>query len=92
MSQKKAGGSSKNLRDSNAKYLGVKRADGQKVETGEVIVRQRGTKIEAGTNVKVGKDHTLFAATPGTVTFREKRKVRYNGQVTTKKTVDVVVA
>ena len=92
MSQKKAGGTSKNLRDSNPKYLGVKRADGQAVGVGEIIVRQRGTKIEAGTNVKVGKDHTLFAATPGVVSFREKRKTRFDGQVVTKKTVDVVAA
>ncbi|MEL6804450.1 MAG: 50S ribosomal protein L27, partial [Bacteroidota bacterium] len=53
MSTKRAGGSTKNLRDSNPKFLGVKRADGQAIKTGQVIVRQRGTKIEAGSNVKV---------------------------------------
>ena len=90
MSQKKGGGTAKNLRDSQPKYLGVKRADGQKVATGEVIVRQRGTKIEAGKNVKVGKDHTLFAATDGTVAFRSTRKTCFNGKTVTKKAVDVV--
>lgn len=92
MSQKKGGGTAKNLRDSNPQYLGVKRTDGQKVSTGEVIVRQRGTKIEAGKNVKVGKDHTLFAATEGTVAFRNVRKTRFNGKTVTKKAVDVVTA
>ena len=72
MAHRKAGGSAKNLRDSQPKYLGVKRADGQTVATGEIIVRQRGTKIEAGKNVKVGKDHTLFATTAGTVSLHER--------------------
>lgn len=90
MSQKKGGGTAKNLRDSNPKYLGVKRADGQKVKTGEVIVRQRGTKIEAGKNVKVAKDHTLFAATDGTVAFKTVRKTRFNGQTVSKKSAHVV--
>ena len=92
MSTKRAGGTAKNLRDSQPKYLGVKRADGQKVKTGEVIVRQRGTKIEAGNNVKVGKDHTLFAAAEGTVSFKNTRKTRYNGKTVSKKTVEVVTA
>ena len=92
MSQKKGGGTAKNLRDSNPKYLGVKRGDGQAVKTGEILVRQRGTKIEAGTNVKVGKDHTLFATADGKVAFRNSRKIRFDGQKVTKKTVDVVTA
>ena len=92
MSTKKSGGSSKNLRDSQPKYLGVKAADGKTVKTGQVIVRQRGTKIEAGKNVKVGRDHTLFATAEGKVTFRQMRKTRFNGQVVTKKAVDVVPA
>ena len=92
MAHKKAGGTSKNLRDSQAKYLGVKRADGQKVKVGEIIVRQRGTKIEAGKGVKVGKDHTLFAIADGVVSFREMRKTRFNGQKVTKKAVDVLQA
>lgn len=89
MAHKKAGGSAKNLRDSQPKYLGVKRADGQSVKTGEIIVRQRGTKIEAGKNVKIGKDHTLFAATPGIVSFRNRRKTSFNGHMQLKKVVDV---
>lgn len=92
MATKKAGGTSKNLRDSQAKYLGVKRADGQTVKTGEIIVRQRGTKIEAGKGVKVGKDHTLFALTNGVVSFRNTRKTSFNGKTITKKAVDVVAA
>lgn len=92
MSTKKSAGSSKNLRDSQPKYLGVKRADGQKVKTGEVIVRQRGTRIEAGKGVKVGRDHTLFAMTDGVVSFRDARKVRFNGKRVSKKTVDVIAA
>jgi len=92
MSTKKSAGSSKNLRDSQPKYLGVKRADGQAIKTGQVIVRQRGTKVEAGKNVLIGKDHTLFAACDGTVAFRNKRKTRYDGQTVFKKAVDVITA
>lgn len=91
MSTKKAGGTSKNLRDSQPQYLGVKRADGQAVKTGEIIVRQRGTKIEAGKGVKVAKDHTLFAVTDGVVSFRSMRKTRFNGDKVVKKAVDVLV-
>lgn len=92
MSTKKAGGTAKNLRDSQPKYLGVKSADGQSVKTGQIIVRQRGTKIEAGKNVKVGKDHTLFAACEGKVAFKSMRKTNFNGQVKTKKIAHVVTA
>lgn len=80
------------MRDSQPKYLGVKAGDGKTVKTGEVIVRQRGTKIEAGKNVRVGRDHTLFAATEGKVSFRNMRKTRFDGQKVTKKAVDVVTA
>ncbi|MCA9363920.1 50S ribosomal protein L27 [Candidatus Kaiserbacteria bacterium] len=90
MAHKKAGGSAKNLRDSNPKYLGVKRTQGQAVRTGEVLVRQRGTKIVAGKNVRVGKDHTLFATTGGTVAFRNTRKTRFDGRTLIKKAVDVL--
>lgn len=89
MSKKKAGGSSKNLRDSQPKFLGVKRSDGQSVQTGEILVRQRGTRIEAGSNVRVGKDHTLYAIAAGTVTFNNKRKTRFDGSVVSKKTVSI---
>ena len=92
MSQKKGGGTAKNLRDSNPKYLGVKRADGQSVTTGQIIVRQRGTKIEAGKHVGIGNDHTLFALKDGVVAFRNARKTRFDGRVVSKKTVDVVPA
>jgi len=92
MSTKKAGGTSKNLRDSKPKYLGVKRADGQAVKTGEIIVRQRGTKIEAGKGVKVAKDHTLFAMVDGVVAFRNMRKTRFNGKTVNKKMVDILQA
>lgn len=90
MAHRKAGGSAKNLRDSNPKYLGTKLADGQKAQTGSIIVRQRGTKIYPGKNVGLGKDHTLFALTDGTVKFREMRKVRFNGDNIKKKVVDVL--
>jgi large subunit ribosomal protein L27 len=69
MAHKKAGGSSRNGRDSNAKRLGVKRYGGQLVSAGSIIVRQRGTRIHAGENVGVGKDHTLFAKIDGYVKF-----------------------
>ena len=92
MAKKKAGGTAKNLRDSQPKYLGVKRADGQAVKIGEIIVRQRGTKIEAGKGVKLSKDHTIFAMQDGVVAFRNMRKTKFNGQTVNKKAVDVVVA
>lgn len=72
MAHKKAGGSSRNGRDSNAQRLGVKRFGGQLVTAGSIIVRQRGTKFHAGDNVGVGKDYTLFALTDGHVSFRTK--------------------
>ncbi len=92
MAHRKAGGSAKNLRDSNPKYLGVKLADGQKAQTGSIIVRQRGTKIEAGKGVKLGKDHTIFAIVDGIVKFRDMRKTRFNGKTVKKKAVDVLQA
>lgn len=90
MAHTKAGGSAKNLRDSNPKYLGVKRADGQKVGVGEIIVRQRGTAIMAGKNIGIGVDHTLFAQTAGTVRFRSARKTNFDGRSVTRRVVDVV--
>ncbi len=76
MAHKKAGGSSKNGRDSNPKMLGVKRFGGQFVKTGEIIVRQRGTKFHAGRNCGLGRDFTLFALTDGVVTFEHFDKKR----------------
>ncbi|KAF3976977.1 MAG: 50S ribosomal protein L27 [Methylococcales symbiont of Hymedesmia sp. n. MRB-2018] len=72
MAHKKAGGSTRNGRDSNAKRLGVKRFGGQEVLAGNILVRQRGTKFHAGENVGIGKDHTLFAKADGKVLFQEK--------------------
>ncbi len=72
MAHKKAGGSTRNGRDSNAKRLGVKRYGGQEVSAGSIIVRQRGTKFHAGDNIGIGKDHTLFATIDGKVLFQEK--------------------
>jgi large subunit ribosomal protein L27 len=71
MAHKKAGGSSRNGRDSESKRLGVKKFGGEHVLGGNIIVRQRGTKWHPGTNVGLGKDHTLFALTNGTVAFRD---------------------
>jgi large subunit ribosomal protein L27 len=90
MAHTKAGGSVKNLRDSNPKYLGVKLADGATAKPGMVIVRQRGTKIEAGKNVAVGRDHTLFAMAAGKVAFRSRRKTNFDGRVVSKKVADVI--
>ena len=72
MAHKKAGGSSKNGRDSESKRLGVKRFGGEQVVPGNILVRQRGTHFHPGTNVGVGRDHTLFAKAPGQVKFEKK--------------------
>jgi large subunit ribosomal protein L27 len=72
MAHKKAGGSSKNGRDSESKRLGVKVYGGQRINAGGIIIRQRGTKVHPGVNVGCGKDHTLFAVADGTVKFETK--------------------
>ncbi|EHI9273586.1 50S ribosomal protein L27 [Vibrio vulnificus] len=72
MAHKKAGGSTRNGRDSESKRLGVKRFGGESVLAGNIIVRQRGTQFHAGNNVGLGKDHTLFALTDGKVKFEVK--------------------
>lgn len=72
MAHKKAGGSTRNGRDSRAKRLGVKRYAGQQVNAGEIIIRQRGTKFHPGINVGLGKDHTLYALVAGKVKFATK--------------------
>ncbi|MCC6290950.1 50S ribosomal protein L27 [Candidatus Nomurabacteria bacterium] len=89
MATKKAGGTAKNLRDSNPKYLGVKLYGGEKAGPGSIIIRQRGTDFRAGNNVGTGKDHTLFALRAGTVNFTEKRKTHFNGKRKKVKTVNV---
>ena len=90
MAHRKAGGTAKNLRDSNPKYLGTKVADGERAQAGSIIVRQRGTPIMPGTNVGLGKDHTLFALKPGIVKFGSKRKTSFNGKTKTMKIVNVI--
>lgn len=72
MAHKKAGGSTRNGRDSESKRLGVKRFGGEQVIAGNIIIRQRGTRYHAGDNVGIGKDHTLFAKADGKVEFRRK--------------------
>lgn len=90
MAHRKAGGTAKNLRDSQPKYLGIKLADGQRAQPGSIIVRQRGTAILAGANVSTGKDHTLFSLKDGTVKFGSKRKTSFHGKTAVKKVVNVV--
>ena len=83
MAHKKAGGSSRNGRDSESKRLGIKRYGGEEVSAGSIIVRQRGTTFHAGNNVGIGKDYTLFATAPGRVQFETKGRLK-------RKTVSVV--
>lgn len=90
MAHKKAGGSAKNLTDSNAQYLGVKLYAGEVAKIGDIIVRQRGTKMLPGKNVGLGKDHTIFAMAKGVVAFRNVRKVGFNGHKTVRSAVDVI--
>ncbi|MEK7610564.1 MAG: 50S ribosomal protein L27 [Patescibacteria group bacterium] len=90
MAHRKAGGTAKNLRDSNPKYLGIKLSAGQNAAIGNIIVRQRGTKMIAGKNVKMGVDHTLFAIAPGQVKFTRRKKISFNGRQTTVGVVHVV--
>ena len=85
MAHKKAGGSSRNGRDSNSKRLGVKAYGGELLDAGGIIVRQRGTQVHPGVNVGIGKDHTLFALVPGTVQFAIKGSAK-------KRTVSIVPA
>ena len=79
MAHTKSGGSTKLGRDSESKRLGVKRQDGQKVNAGEILIRQRGTKYGAGLNVRKGSDDTLYSAKEGVVAFSKKRKIKFDG-------------
>ncbi|MFM8607060.1 MAG: 50S ribosomal protein L27 [Hyphomicrobiales bacterium] len=88
MAHKKAGGSSRNGRDSDGRRLGVKKFGGEAVLAGNIIVRQRGTKVHAGANVGMGKDHTLFATAPGTVEFQKKANDRMFVTVVTRKAAE----
>ena len=72
MAHKKAGGSTRNGRDSNPKYLGVKHFGGEEVVAGNILVRQRGTQFHAGENVGIGRDHTLYALSEGKVEFKKR--------------------
>ncbi len=90
MATKKAAGASKNGRDSGPKYLGVKISDGDKAIIGQIIVRQRGTRIMPGKNVGIGKDHTLFALKDGKVNFSTKRKINFDNTVTRKNIVHII--
>ena len=90
MAHKKSAGTSKNGRDSNPKYLGVKLTHGDLAEAGSILIRQRGTDVLPGKNVSMGKDHTLFALTPGTVKFTTKRKTSFDNRTNVKKVVHVV--
>lgn len=90
MATTQAAGTAKNLNDSNPKYLGVKLSDGSAVGPGEIIVRQRGTKILPGTNIGIGKDHTLFALVKGMVKFSTRRKTNFDGKRFVRRVVSVV--
>ncbi len=92
MSHKKAGGSTRLGRDSNAQRLGAKIHDGQPIKKGMIIVRQRGTRVHPGLNVKKGKDDTLFASADGTVKFSEHKRYRFDGTLKNAKFVAVVTA
>lgn len=89
MAHRKAGGTAKNLRDSLPKYLGTKLYDGEKAQEGSIIVRQRGTRILPGVNVRMGKDHTLFAVKKGIVKFDTTRKTHFDGKTMVKRIVHV---
>jgi len=90
MATKKAGGSTKNGRDSNPKYLGVKVSHGDMAKVGDIIVRQRGTEVLPGQNIGMGRDHTLFALKDGKVQFGTKRKVHFDNTSMRKKIVHVI--
>lgn len=89
MSKTKAAGSTRLGRDSGPKYLGVKLYDGEKVNSGMIIIRQRGTKFLPGKNVRIGRDDTLYAATEGIVRFSTKNKKRFDGSKRLAKVVNV---
>lgn len=90
MAHRKAGGSAKNLRDSQPKYLGTKLYDGQVAKPGSILVRQRGTRILPGKNVDMGKDHTLFSLVTGKVKFGKSRKKNFDGTSSTLPIIHVI--
>ena len=87
MAHTKAGGTTKLGRDSQPKYLGVKKYDGESVKSGDILVRQRGTKFVPGQNVKLGRDYTLYAIDSGFVKFQDRHKTSFDG---TRKFIKVV--
>ena len=89
MAHKKAAGASKNGRDSNPRYLGVKINDGKAIKIGQIILRQKGRNTIAGRNVGVGKDHTLFALKDGKVNFSTKRKNNFDSTTTRRNIVSI---
>lgn len=90
MAHTKAGGSTENNRDSQAKYLGVKLYAGERAKPGAILVRQRGTRFIPGNGVKMGKDDTLYAIREGVVQFEEKRKIRFDGSKNLIRKVSVI--
>jgi large subunit ribosomal protein L27 len=90
MAHKLAQGSTRNGRDSQAKFLGVKRSDGTTVKTGEILIRQRGTKVHPGKNVKVGTDFTIYAMKAGVVKFMKKKSPNFVGALKLRTYVSVV--
>jgi len=90
MAHKKSAGTTKNGRDSNPKYLGVKITEGDMAQAGSVIVRQRGTDVLPGKGVSMGKDHTIFSLISGKVKFSTKRKMHFDNKILTKKVVSVI--
>lgn len=90
MATKKAAGTTKNGRDSNPRYLGIKLYDGETAKIGSILVRQKGRNVMAGQNVGVGKDHTLFALKAGKIEYKNKRKGNYDFSWSVKKVVNVI--
>ncbi len=91
MATRKAAGTARNLKDSNPQYLGVKKYDGQGVIPGNIIVRQRGSRIIAGRGTKFGTDYTVYAVEAGKVKYSERRMKHFDGSTKTKKVVSVII-
>ncbi|MBI3273863.1 MAG: 50S ribosomal protein L27 [Candidatus Colwellbacteria bacterium] len=90
MAHTKSSGSAKNVRDSQPKYLGVKKHDGERVKPGDIVIRQRGNTFLAGNGIKQGKDYTLFSVIHGAVKFTSARKIRFDGSRRYAKKVNVI--
>lgn len=90
MAHKKAAGTTKNGRDSNPRFLGIKLTDGDTAQVGSIIVRQKGVNIMAGRNTKMGKDYTVFAMKAGQVKFASKRKMSFDNKIEKKGIVSVI--